>query len=355
MDRKDIVVIGASAGGMEALQKLVSRLPADLPASVFIVWHLSPGLKSLLPQVLSRAGPLRAQHPLDGDRIEKGRIYVAPNDHHMLLEKGYIRITKGPKENRFRPAVDPLFRSAAYVYGPRTVGVVLTGALDDGTAGLWTIKLRGGTAIVQEPADAAIRSMPLNALEHTEADYKVPVAEMGELIGRVAREEAAAAPELDAGEQEKTRREIKIAEGADGLEENVMSFGELSPFTCPDCRGVLTALREGAIVRFRCHTGHALSASTLLNESSELIENKLWDAIRAIDETVMLLNRLGEQFTAAGNVRAAEQCFDKAREAHERGQPIREAVKVNEELSTDDAQVGGTVAIEPPKPAQGSA
>ena len=171
MARKDIVVIGASAGGMEALQKLVARLPADLPAALFVVWHLSPGLKSILPSVLDRAGPLRALHPQDGDRIEPGRVYVAPNDHHMLLEKGYVRITKGPKENRFRPAVDPLFRSAAYVYGPRTIGVVLTGALDDGTAGLWTIKLRGGTAIVQEPADAMIRSMPLNALEHTAADY----------------------------------------------------------------------------------------------------------------------------------------------------------------------------------------
>src|SRR5688572_28477079 len=211
MARKDIVVIGASAGGMEALQKLVSRLPADLPASLFVVWHLSPGLKSILPSVLSKAGALRAVHPEDGDRIEKGCIYVAPNDHHMLLEKGYIRITKGPKENRFRPAIDPLFRSAAYVYGPRTIGVVMTGALDDGTAGLWTIKLRGGTAIVQEPADALIRSMPLNALDNVEVDYKLPAAEIGELLGRLAREPARPAPQVGAGEDEKTLHEIRIA------------------------------------------------------------------------------------------------------------------------------------------------
>jgi two-component system chemotaxis response regulator CheB len=336
MARKDIVVIGASAGGMEALQKLVSRLPADLPASVFVVWHLSPGLKSVLPAVLNRAGPLRAAHPQDGDRIERGRIYVAPSDHHMLLEKGYVRITKGPKENRFRPAVDPLFRSAAYVYGPRTIGVVLTGALDDGTAGLWTIKLRGGTAIVQEPADAMIRSMPLNALEHTAADYQLAAAEIGELLGRLVREEAPPEPAFAKDEMEKTRREIKIAEGADGLEENVMRFGELSPFTCPECRGVLTMLQEGKIVRFRCHTGHALSASTLLYETSEIVEQKLWDGVRALDETVMLLNKLGEQLARSGNTRAAEQCFDKAREAHERAQAIRDVAKHNEELSTEE-------------------
>jgi two-component system chemotaxis response regulator CheB len=333
--RKDIVVIGASAGGMEALQKLVGGLPPELPAALFVVWHLSPGMKTVLPSILGKSGPLRAVHPKDGDRIEQGRIYVAPNDHHMLLEKGYIRITKGPKENRFRPAVDPLFRSAAYIYGPRVVGVVLTGALDDGTAGLYTIKLRGGTAIVQEPADAMIRSMPLNALQHTEADYKVPVARMGELIARLVGEEARAMPSIEAEEDEKTRLEVKIAEGADALEENVMRFGELSPFTCPECRGVLTTLREGRIVRFRCHTGHAFSADTLLHETSEIVEQKLWDGVRALDEIVMLLNQLGEQLARAGNTRAAAQCFDKAREAHERMAPVREAAMDVEELSVE--------------------
>src|SRR5262245_14727849 len=343
MARKDIVVIGASAGGMEALQKLVSRLPAELPASLFVVWHLSPGLKSILPSVLNKNGPLRAGHPKDGDRIERGRIYVAPNDHHMLLENGYIRITKGPKENRFRPAIDPLFRSAAYIYGPRVIGVVLTGGLDDGTAGLYTIKLRGGTAIVQEPADAVIRSMPLNALAYTEADYKLRAAEIGDTIVRLVREEAPAMPRVAAEEEEKTRLEVKIAEGADALEENVMRFGELSPFTCPECRGVLTLLREGNIVRFRCHTGHALGASSLLQGTSEVMEQKLWDGVRALDEVVMLLNKLGEQFAADGNTRAAEQCFDQARETHERVQPIREAAQQVEELSADDLLADGTI------------
>jgi len=343
MTGKDIVVIGASAGGMEALQKVVGRLPADLPAAVFVVWHLSPGMKTILPSVLNKSGPLRAGHPRDGDRIEHGRVYVAPNDHHMLVENGYVRLTKGPKENRFRPAIDPLFRSAAYIYGPRVIGVVLTGALDDGTAGLYTIKLRGGTAIVQEPADAMIRSMPLNALEHTSADYTLPAARIGELIARLVREEAPAPPQLAPGEDEKTRREVKIAEGADALEENVLRFGELSQFTCPECRGVLTMLREGKIVRFRCHTGHAVSASSLLQGANEIVEQRLWDGVRALDEAVMLLNQLGEAFAAAGNTRAAEQCFDKAREAHEGAQTIREAAKQSDELTADDLLAGGDI------------
>jgi two-component system, chemotaxis family, protein-glutamate methylesterase/glutaminase len=333
MARKDIVVVGASAGGMEALQKLVARLPADFPGSLFVVWHLAPGAKSMLPQILSRAGPLQASYPEDGDRIEPGRIYVAPNDHHLLLERGTIRVARGPKENRFRPAIDPLFRSAAYIYGPRVVGVVLTGALDDGTAGLWTVKLRGGTAVVQEPTDALVRSMPLNALDNVEVDHKLPAGEIGELLGRLVREEAAAAPRVPAHEDEKTAREIHIARERDALEEGTLRLGELSPFTCPECHGVLAMLREGKIVRFRCHTGHAFSADTLLTANGEELEARLWDAVRACDEAVLLLNRLGEEFAKSGNTAAAERCFDEAREAHERSRPMRESAFGSERLS----------------------
>jgi two-component system, chemotaxis family, protein-glutamate methylesterase/glutaminase len=335
MAKKDIVVIGASAGGMEALQKVVSRLPAGLPASLFVVWHLSPGVRSILPNVLTKAGPLPAARPEDGDRIEPGRIYVAPNDHHMLVENGYIRIARGPKENRFRPAVDPLFRSAAYIYGPRVIGVVLTGALDDGTAGLWTIKLRGGTAIVQDPSDALIRGMPLSALDNVAVDHRVPADRIGELIGRLVREEAPAPVPVAALEDEKTRHEVRIAKEREALVEDVQRFGELSPFTCPECHGVLTMLREGKIMRFRCHTGHAFSADTLLEAGSETIEARLWDAVRAVDETVLLLNRLGEEFSKSGNIAAAEKCFDKAREAHERLTPVRELAINNEELEIE--------------------
>jgi len=335
MAKKDIVVIGASAGGMDALQKLVATLPAGTRASLFVVWHLSPGVRSVLPEVLTRNGPLPASHPKDGDRIEPGRIYVAPPDHHMLLERGYIRVAKGPKENRFRPAVDPLFRSAAYVFGTRAVGIVLSGALDDGTSGLWTIKMRGGTAVVQDPADAMHRSMPLNALENVQVDYKATAAEMGPLIAKLALEDSGPAIELPERDRHLLEHEVRIAQQEEALAEHILEYGELSPFTCPECHGVLTQLRDGRVVRYRCHTGHAFSASTLLEATTEQVEARLWDAVRAYDETIMLLNKMGEELVKAGNTKAAEQCFDKAREAHERSRPVREAALENETLADD--------------------
>lgn len=338
MARKDIVVVGASAGGMSALERLVAGLPKDFPAALFVVWHLSPGVRSVLPRVLERAGPLRAGNPSDGDRIEPGRIYVAPNDHHILLEKGYIRITRGPKENRFRPAIDPLFRSAAYIYGPRAVGVVLTGALDDGTSGLWAIKLRGGTAIVQDPEDAQHRSMPLNALQNVEVDYKLPAAEMGPLLGRLVREEAGAEPAAAPDALEQMAAEVKIAEGADAMDFEVRRFGELSAFTCPECNGVLSLLSDGTIRRYRCHTGHAYSTDALVESATERVEDELWSAVRSLDETVLLLNQLGEELARSGDTAAAEFCFGKAREAYERSQPIREAALRAGPVSEDEAR-----------------
>lgn len=346
MARKDVVVVGASAGGMGALEKLVAGLPGDFPAALFVVWHLAPGVRTVLPQVLMRAGPLPALQPNDGDRIEPGRIYVAPNDHHMLLEKGYVRVTRGPKENRFRPAVDPLFRSAAYIYGPRAIGVVLTGALDDGTSGLWAIKLRGGTAIVQDPEDAQHRSMPLNALDNVDVDHKLPAAEIGPLLGRLVREAAPAEVQIAAPQLEQMQAEVKIAEGADSMDQNMRRFGELSAYTCPECNGVLTLLKDGRIKRYRCHTGHAYSADALVQSATEQVEDQIWSAVRALDETVLLLNQLGEEFAKGGDTRAAEFCFSRAREAYERSQPLREAAMQAEPANADQAQ-GTEVPAEP--------
>ncbi|MFN2645314.1 MAG: chemotaxis protein CheB [Burkholderiales bacterium] len=335
MSTKDIVVIGASAGGMGALEKLVAGLPADLPAAVFVVWHLAPGVSTVLPAVLGRAGRLPAAAPKDGDPIRPGHIYIAPNDHHMLLERGYIRVTKGPKENRFRPAVDPLFRSAAYIYSTRVIGVVLSGALDDGTAGLWAIKMRGGTAIVQDPADAMHRSMPLNALDNVDVDYTLPVADIGPLVGRLTRQQAAPEPLFAPRERERMDAEIKIAGERDPRVADVLRYGEFSPFTCPECHGVLSMFRDGNLMRFRCHTGHAVSSGTLLESATAQIEQKLLDALRALDETIMLLNQMGEEYAKKGNTAAAEQCFNRARDAYERSRPVREAAMNNEEVSTE--------------------
>jgi two-component system chemotaxis response regulator CheB len=182
-----VVTIGGSSGGVEALARLVGGLPADLPAAVLVVVHFPEGTPSALPRILSRSGPLEAVHPGDGDLVGKGRIYVAPPGLHLLVEDGRVRLARGPKENGHRPALDPLFRTAALAYGPRAVGVVLTGSLDDGTAGLATIKARGGVAAVQGPKDALFRSMPESALRYVDVDYCLPVDEMATLLAWLSR------------------------------------------------------------------------------------------------------------------------------------------------------------------------
>jgi two-component system chemotaxis response regulator CheB len=341
MELRNIIVIGASAGGFDALKKLVADLPKDLPASVFVVWHMPPDVRGVLPQVLNRFETVRATHAIDGERIEPNRIYVAPPDRHLLIEKGSVRVTRGPKENRFRPAVDPLFRSAAYAYGSRVIGVILSGALDDGTAGLWTIKQRGGLAIVQDPWDAEVPSMPENALREVAVDYTVPLAEMAELLVRLSQEEAAENSEVNTvenAENEKTRIEIGIAAEASAFESGIMKYGALTPYTCPECHGVLSALTDGNIKRFRCHTGHAYSADSLLTTVTENIENSLYDVIRGVEESVMLLNHLGDHFAEVNQPKLAALYFKKANNAEQRAQSVRQIVLSHERLSKDNLQ-----------------
>lgn len=204
MELRNIIVMGASAGGIEALKIIVGHLPADLNAAIFIVWHMAPESNGILPTILNHLNTLPALQAIDGEPIEAGRIYVAPPDRHLLLEKNRVRVTAGPKENRFRPAIDPLFRSAAFAHGPRVIGVVLSGALDDGTTGLWTIKQWGGVAIVQDPVDAIVSSMPENALKAVQVDYTVPAEAIASLLVQLAGERAAPLPPPDLPAPEKT-------------------------------------------------------------------------------------------------------------------------------------------------------
>src|SRR5947199_4217672 len=187
MPRRDIVVIGASAGGIEALGGLVRHLPADLGAAVLVVLHLAPEHKSVLPRILSSAGPMPAKHAHNGEALVPNCIYVARPDHHLLLHESHIRVIRGPRENGHRPAIDPLFRTAAYTYGPRVIGVVLTGRLDDGTSGLQAVKECGGLAIVQDPADAEHPSMPRSALRSVKVDRTAPLGELGKAIMELLR------------------------------------------------------------------------------------------------------------------------------------------------------------------------
>jgi two-component system, chemotaxis family, protein-glutamate methylesterase/glutaminase len=185
MPAKRLVAIGASSGGLHALQVIAAALPRDFPAAVCVVLHVAPHSPSLLDSILAGAGSLPAVRAETGMRIEPGRIHVAPPDHHLLVEPGVLRITRGPRENRFRPAIDPLFRSAAQVYGPTSIGVILTGTLDDGTAGLWALERLGGTAIVQDPADALFPSMPRSALQHVDVDFTAALRDIAPLLVRV--------------------------------------------------------------------------------------------------------------------------------------------------------------------------
>lgn len=293
MPGHDIIVIGASAGGVEALAELVRGLPSDLPAAVFTAVHFSPHATSVLPKILSRAGSLTAAHPQDKETIRPGHIYVAPPDFHLLVASGFVRVVRGPKENNVRPAVDPLFRTAARVYGPRVVGVVLTGMLGDGAAGLWAVKARGGVAVVQDPNDAVFPDMPRNAIEYVEVDHVLPLSDIASLLTRLAHEpvaEDAVAPASDEMQHESDIAEVDMA-----AIENNDKPGTPSGFGCPECGGVLWELHDGALLRFRCRVGHAYSADSLLEVQSNGLEEALWSALRALEENASLARRLEEK------------------------------------------------------------
>ncbi|HMB25310.1 MAG TPA: chemotaxis protein CheB, partial [Anaerolineales bacterium] len=290
------VVIGASAGGLEPLRDVVSQLPADFPAPIFVVMHVPANHKSYLPEILSQTGPLHALQPKDNTKIEAGFIYVASPDHHLLIDDGVIAVKRGPKENGFRPSIDALFRSAAYTYGPGAIGVVLSGALNDGTSGLWSIKRLGGIAIVQEPYQAEYPSMPRSALEYIDADYRILSNEIGPLLVRLTQEQSAQEETTRHGVEEDVRRmaiETQIAAGVNLPEKTILDLGPLTQFTCPECKGSLVRITEGGQSRFRCHTGHGFSADTLLEGLTETIGDLIWQTTRGFQEASMLLEHLG--------------------------------------------------------------
>ena len=293
VDTHDIVVIGTSTGGLDALRRLAGSLPADYAGALCVVMHLSADMRSQLPEILSRAGPLPAVRAEDGMALLPGRIHVAPPGQHLLVERGRLSMVHGPRENRHRPAIDPLFRSAAWAYGPRVVGVVLTGSLDDGTAGLWAIKTCGGTTIVQDPDTAQQPEMPLNALMHNRIDYRVPLEEMGALLARLAREpvEVCAPPRAPAS----LKDEIESAKVNPDII-RVQRLGTPSPYTCPACGGALWELEEGGHLRYRCHTGHAYSQASLMLEQDVRVEDSLYSALRAVQEKAVALRRLAERW-----------------------------------------------------------
>ena len=325
MHGHDLIVIGASAGGVEALCLLVKALPADLPAAVCVVLHVPAHGTSLLPTILSRSGSLPARHPQDGEPIAPGTVYVAPPDHHLLVHEGHFQLVRGPRENGHRPAVDPLFRTAARWYGGRVVGVVLTGALDDGSAGLAAIKTRGGLAVVQDPAEALYPGMPRHAVEAVRADYVLPLAEIAPTLCRLAREPAGPS-RGDAASVGDIERESAIDEF--DLDTIAASDhpGVPSGWACPDCGGALWEVHERDLIRFRCRVGHAWSINSLLAEQSHAVEVALWSALRALEERAVLSGRLADRLDARGNARSAGRFRDQSGESRSRAALIRKVL-----------------------------
>ncbi|RDU99382.1 chemotaxis protein CheB [Trinickia dinghuensis] len=301
-----VIVIGASHGGVETLSRLIELLPADFPAPVFVTQHLGAGSLGTLAQALGRGSRLPVAHPEDTEIFQRGRIYVAPPDRHMLVQRGHIRLSNGPRENYFRPAIDPLFRSAAVAYGPAVVGVVLTGDLDDGTAGLMAVKDRGGIAMVQDPSEAIAPSMPRSAAARVCIDHCCKVAEMGDILVNLANDDWAP-PESDAHD-ELAQFETRISEGTFDVSD-WLQFEKLSVpsgLTCPDCQSALFTLSDERMLRFRCRAGHAFSARCLLEAQARSREDKLAALFRCLMEEAVLARRLLEPPEAqSAEIRAA--------------------------------------------------
>jgi two-component system, chemotaxis family, protein-glutamate methylesterase/glutaminase len=299
-----VVVIGGSAGALDALRQIARRLPADFAAPVFIVVHIPPHAPSLLAHILEREGPLVAKQAADGETFQNGVIYVAAPDRHLLIEEHRrVRSVRGPSENRHRPAIDPLFRSAALAYGAGVVGVVLSGTLDDGTSGLLAVKKRGGIAIVQDPEDAVYGSMPLSALEHVEVDSTLPAEDIAK------------------------RLELALAEDRPAVRTETLQDddrpGRPSPYSCPDCGGVLWAIEEGDIVRYRCRVGHAYSPDTIYGAQQDEIEQALWSAVKTLEESARMARRLADAERSRGHDWMAVRFEERATDAGRRVDVLR--------------------------------
>ncbi|MBF6235620.1 chemotaxis protein CheB [Nocardia otitidiscaviarum] len=306
MEPSDVIVVGASAGGVEALREFVRGIPEDATAAVLVVLHMPPRGVSALPAILRRAAGLPVEAARSGSRLCGGRIYTAVPDHHLLVLDGRIVLSHGPTENGHRPGVDALFRSAALAWGPRTAGVVMSGSLDDGTAGLSMIKARGGLAAVQDPKEALYRSMPESAMAQVRVDLALPAAELGAAVMRLLRvrphrPEPPPPAELD-------RLELDMDAGRHVVHDRIATSAEPSGLTCPDCSGPLFTMAGG--VRYRCLVGHAWTAEALLVEQSVEVEKALWTAVRALDEKARLADRMAADAEHRGDDLIAHRFAD---------------------------------------------
>lgn len=323
-----VVVVGASAGGIEALTTFVRGLPEDFAAAVVVVLHLPASGTSVLPAILDRASALPATAAADGEPLEAGRIYVAPADHHLIVNPGELALSHGPRENGHRPSIDTLFRTAAATYGAQVIGVILSGTLDDGAAGLALVKEAGGTAIVQDPADAVYGGMPRAALQRTTVDHVVAVRDLPRLLADLVDGDVSAV----------LAQPTTFPDPIVGID---VSRDAATGLICPDCGGALWEVDEAGVPRYRCRIGHAYSPDTLVDSQGALLENALWSALRVLEERVDLLHRMAARAEAGGHTGSARTFRAKAHDAGRQAEIIRAGVLP---VPADVASTGEDVA-----------
>jgi two-component system chemotaxis response regulator CheB len=329
MGNRDILAIGTSAGGFEALRFLAGEFSREFPASIMVTIHLSTQFRSELDAILTQAGPLPATFAVDGEKLERGHIYIAPTERHLIVESGHVRLGSGPRENNARPALDPLFRSAALCCGWRTVGAVLTGTLGDGAAGLSALKQSGGITVVQDPGDAAFPEMPATALTRSQPDHVVGLAGMPALFEKLVRQSAGQAVPVASN----LEYEVNIASGGRGSMSEMDRIGRRSVLACPDCHGVMWEIDEGELVRYRCHVGHAYSAEIMSLALDENLKQAFGSALRALDERIALARKLEAQANTAGRTRIAGSWAAKALEFEAEAKVIRDSIRRTDEIA----------------------
>jgi two-component system, chemotaxis family, protein-glutamate methylesterase/glutaminase len=324
MAKHDIIVVGASAGGVDALKKLIQGLPEDFPASIFIVQHLSPHRESTLPDILQRVSKLPVSSPAPKEKIQPGHIYIAPPDKHLIIENSHMNLIHGPKENHSRPSVDVLFRSAALEYGPRVIGIVLSGSLGDGTSGLHAIKSAGGIAIVQDPEDAIYPSMPLSAVQQVSVDASLPLEKIPEELTKLIQQPVNSMKSKKTSKKNLAKKELEITKLKEEALNKEGEYGVPSVYSCPDCRGVLWEIKDGDLVRFRCRTGHGYLPEILSERQSDNIESTLWAAMTALEEKSSLSMRLANRFMGFGDSLAAQRFRTKSKDALKKAEVLRD-------------------------------
>jgi two-component system chemotaxis response regulator CheB len=325
-DGHEVVVVGASAGGVEALRRLIASVPPEFPGTMFVVLHLPTNAHSFLPKILGRAGALPVHHAVDGQVPARGTVYVAPPDVHLLVKRRGMQLLRGPTENGHRPAIDPLFRSAAEAVGSGVVGIVLSGVLDDGTNGLLAISSHGGLTVAQTPDDALYPSMPQSAIDNVPIDVVAPADEIGRSLSRLMEQRTPENSHAPGNLADYTERAL---EGNGALEMN----GRPSRFTCPDCGGSLWDADADEPGKFRCRVGHSWTTLGLLEEQAATLEQALWIALRALSERADLARRMRDHAAEAKHG-FGERLFERQLEEYEaKAEIVREVLRSPEPLA----------------------